>query len=87
MQWVPWESSKDQRPSFYQRDTFADTFWITNYPYKRLQGYSRTFIKTFNIAVLPSPANATFETGSEARALCTQKLRNLRFIVVPNHYY
>jgi len=37
---------------------------------------------------LPSPGyRAVSWAEAEARALCTQKLRNLRFIVIHNHYY
>jgi len=36
---------------------------------------------------LPSPGHAAYWAESEARALCTQQLRNLRFVVIHNHYY
>lgn len=36
---------------------------------------------------LPSPNYAAPWAESEARALCTQKLRNLRFVVIHNYYY
>jgi hypothetical protein len=36
---------------------------------------------------LPSPGYTVPWAESEARALCTQKLHNLRFVVIHNHYF